>query len=103
MVTILLVSSIPGHSLPQLKILSWDKLWHFIEYSILGLLLMKNVNPFKFRLVIMVILAGFVFAGFDEFWQSFIPGRTSSIYDAIADGMGIITGSVISMYRTLKK
>ncbi len=103
MVVILLVSSIPGHSLPNLKVLSWDKLLHFLEYSVLGFLLMKNVNPFKFRLVIVVILAGFVFAGIDEFWQSFIPGRTSSIYDAIADGMGIITGSVISVFRTLKK
>ncbi|SVA68755.1 uncharacterized protein METZ01_LOCUS121609, partial [marine metagenome] len=33
----------------------------------------------------------------DEIWQSFIPGRFSSGLDVIADGIGIIIGSIFAL------
>ena len=38
------------------------------------------------------------FAGLDEYWQSFIPGRLSSKFDMLADISGIIFGSVLTMW-----
>ena len=33
----------------------------------------------------------------DELWQSFIPGRFSSALDVIADGIGIVIGSIFAV------
>jgi len=41
---IISVSSIPGNSIPRFILLSWDKLLHLVEYSILGYL---AVNSFR--------------------------------------------------------
>jgi VanZ family protein len=37
-------------------------------------------------------------------WQSFIPGRFSSALDIIADGIGILIGSIFALrYGSSKK
>ena len=40
--SILLLSSIPGESVPSVVGLTWDKSLHFIEYGILGVLLHRQ-------------------------------------------------------------
>ena len=42
-VLILLLSSIPGESVPSVVGLTWDKSLHFIEYGILGVLLRELI------------------------------------------------------------
>jgi VanZ family protein len=39
-----------------------------------------------------------LFAGLDEYWQSFIPGRLSSQFDMLADISGIIFGSILTVW-----
>ena len=85
-ILILSISSIPGDSIPRFVLLSWDKLIHIVEYSILGFLSINTLqNKSKNQIIITCVLC-LCFAIIDEVWQSFIPGRFSSAVDVIADG-----------------
>ena len=98
---ILIGSSIPGKSVPTVFALTWDKLFHVIEYFFLGVLGYRAYeNRYKYIQIILPIF-GIVFGCIDEIWQSFIPGRHPSYYDVIADGIGVILG-VITI-RMIKK
>ena len=100
---IISVSSIPGHSIPRFVLFSWDKLFHLVEYGILGYL---AVNSFRARSkdqVFVIIISCLGFACFDELWQSFIPGRFSSGLDILADGIGITVGSILGSLFIINK
>ena len=97
---ILLVSSIPGNSFPK----SWfslgfqDKIYHIIEYSILGVLgYLAYSKTAGYKIIIFCIIFGI----FDELYQGLIPGRFPNAFDAIADGLGVILG--YSIIRLIKK
>ncbi|MBC8215335.1 MAG: VanZ family protein [Candidatus Marinimicrobia bacterium] len=96
---ILGLSSIPGNSFPGFKILTYDKVIHFFEYFVFGFLAMKSFRSLTLRRVTTIILFGLAFSIFDEIWQSFVPGRSPSPYDAIADLLGIISGVILVKYR----
>ena len=97
-IAILTASSIPGKSLPSLVVLSPDKLLHMAEYSILGFLAYKSFGSVS----LILIIGALIFAGLDEFWQSFIPGRFPSIYDVIADIIGFLLVAGTLYYRSRK-
>ena len=95
-VIILTVSSIPKIGVITQEWTRYDKVLHFAEYGVLGYLLTRaffyqNNYSFirKYALILSVII-GIVFAGFDEMHQKFIPGRFDSIWDFFADISGII-------------
>jgi VanZ family protein len=86
------VSSMP-HLRQPLAIVNGDKLIHALEYLVLGLLIARamraslRVGPPLFAAMIaigLVVLVGCC----DEFLQSFVPGRISSLYDVLADTVG---------------
>ena len=90
-----MVSSIPGNSFPK----SWfsfglqDKLYHLIEYFILGVLgYLSYSKSIGYKIIIYCILFGIL----DEVYQGLIPGRFPNAFDAIADGLGVILGYIIS-------
>ena len=95
-ILILSISSIPGDSIPRFVLLSWDKLIHIIEYSFLGFLSVSSIDNKSKNQIIITCLFCLFFAILDEIWQSFIPGRFSSVLDVIADGIGIIIGSIFA-------
>ena len=76
------------------------KLGHFTEYAILAALLWRALrDSFRGLSATMVGLAAFVVAaGFaisDEFHQSFVPSRTSSLHDVLIDCIGAIAATAI--------
>ncbi|MFH1853340.1 MAG: VanZ family protein [Candidatus Neomarinimicrobiota bacterium] len=89
---IILGSSIPGRSFPQSKIFSYDKLLHLMEYAVAGLFASRCLIKINLKSVLLLLIGGLAFAAFDEFWQSFIPGRNPDILDLIADNFGIWIG-----------
>lgn len=97
-ISILAVSSIPGESFPDIELYTLDKVFHFIEYSILGFFSVKCVRKATRIWILLILIYGILFAGLDEYWQSFIPGRLSSQFDMLADISGIIFGSVLTMW-----
>ncbi len=94
---IFITSSIPGHSLPKLKIISFDKLMHCCIYFGLGILLFKanneQLNISKKYIFLLTLLIGLGYGISDEIHQLFVQNRSSTIYDVIADFVGIIIGA----------
>lgn len=93
-VLILIFSSIPDLSPPQLGFEYQDKLYHFIEYSIFSVLLffalLNSQRDFLRKNVLLIsLLIGASFGILDELHQKFIPGRQADILDFTADFVGV--------------
>ena len=77
-----------------------DKTAHMILYAIFGFLLyhtLKN-SPypvFRDHPIIFAIVIGILYGMSDEFHQSFVPGRTESIWDLTADGIGVALAQTV--------
>jgi VanZ family protein len=87
-------------SLPSSSIPHFDKIIHFFEYTVFGILIaraFKNssraVLAEKFKLFAFLTLV--LFGVSDEYHQLFVAGRQFSVFDIIADAAGGITGVFI--------
>lgn len=91
---IMIASSIPADQLPNVQIFGWDKIAHVCVFFIFGILILRSLyhrnKPIISKKQIAILTLVFVvsFGIFDEIFQSIIPGRTSDIYDLIADAVG---------------
>ncbi|MEE9190399.1 MAG: VanZ family protein [Candidatus Neomarinimicrobiota bacterium] len=94
---ILALSKIPGYSVSYPRILSVDKLLHILEYSILGFLMVRSLNRISKIPIIIIITGSLIFASIDEMLQSFTPGRSTDVYDFIADAVGIFLGLILTI------
>ena len=83
---IFFVSSLPQVPAPPIRFLSWDKAAHFGEFAIFGFLL---VRAFRGRFV-PALVVGMGWGALDEIHQLFVVGRSSSVYDVMADAAGVI-------------
>lgn len=107
-VAIISVSSIPDLSGPELPIVPFDKSAHLVEYCGFGLLTLRAIVHLlqKHRLSSAYLISIFVvacMAGFDEWYQSFIPGRSSDFRDFLADFAGGLLAVVIfALWRRRK-
>ncbi len=110
MALIFAVSSMkqPPLPMPKFEWLTIDKLYHFIEYAILGILLTRafvkakpSVVPSKLIWLIAAALS-ILYGASDEWHQTFVPGRCATLADWIADVLGSIAG-VLAVYLYYKK
>jgi VanZ family protein len=81
-----------------------DKLFHFIEYAVLGALFLRAFRtlPFKGKkrsLLLLSIATSILYGLSDELHQYFIPYRDASLMDIAADSAGSICGVVFSSRR----
>lgn len=77
------------------------KLAHFSIYTLVGLLLMGLLNTYKIKnkwRIIITIIIGIIYAAFDEFHQSFSPGRTPKVTDVYIDTLGVILGCLLIVF-----
>ena len=95
---ILIGSSIPGGSVPDVFRLTWDKLLHVLEYCILGILGFRYLSNILKQPLFGIIIIGITIGIIDEIYQGIILGRFTSSIDVIADGIGVISGAFISKY-----
>lgn len=68
-----------------------DKLVHFIEYGVLGLLLVRAAYQSTVRRrrnYWLCLLVAVLYGLSDEFHQMFVPHRTADIWDLMADSAG---------------
>ena len=97
------LSSIRFPYVHEFKNFSIDKLLHLVEYFGLGLVLSRSflkATSLKKNVIFWVVIAfGFIIGMSDEFYQSFVPGRQSSVYDLLADIIGVLSGSWIYLRR----
>lgn len=97
--------SASSHPLPFLvnfEKYHFDWVFHGVEYAILGFLLAKNLDlSFKDRrwsrrlLLIVTLILGSSFGITDEWHQHFTPMRDPSIFDWMADTVGVWVGALI--------
>lgn len=73
-----------------------DKVAHFGAYSLLGMLLARGQTRSGIA-VLWAVAAGMLIGALDEFYQSFVPGRSAELADWIADALGVLTG--VSLYH----
>ena len=85
------------HLQPPIQFPNSDKLFHALEFGMLGTLLsralkgsMPRLNPWAVFLITTACAA--VVGGCDEYFQQFVPGRESTALDLAAD----VTGSVLA-------
>ena len=83
---IFFVSSLSQVPAPPKGFLAWDKVAHFGEFAIFGVLL---VRAFRGRFV-PALVVGMGWGALDEIHQLFVVGRDSSVYDFAADAVGVI-------------
>jgi VanZ family protein len=78
---------------------SGDQLLHVVQYSILGFLMARaffTLHPRRSQAVLFMIslIISVLFAFSDEIHQFFVPGRTASVTDVMADGVGVLMGAM---------
>ena len=79
---------------PFVSILRGDKFLHTIEYFLFYLLCWKAV-PSRHRMLCSLALTG-AYAGSDEIHQLFVPTRSASVFDWLADlAGGVAAASLI--------
>ncbi len=76
-----------------------DKMLHTLEYFLFGYLLMRvfatSPRPsIRDHAVLLAAMVGTAYALSDEFHQTFVPGRTASLYDVAFDTLGIFLAAV---------
>lgn len=102
---ILWLSSLSPRELPQAAFVFWDKLNHFLAFSLGGWLAANALRASRPALggSAVVVAAVFIIAAFglvDEMLQTITPGRTGGdVYDWTADVLGALTGALLSRYR----
>jgi VanZ family protein len=104
---IFFVSSRPNLRPPGVNIFLMDKMIHFMEYFILGVLLFEGIGRAmiqpKFGAFVFLLAVGSSIGALDEMFQSYIPGRNSSIYDFFADTMGVGAGLGIAYLWSMRR
>ena len=75
-----------------LAIGSWDKLAHFLTYGVFAALAFGVVNGTKAYLY--ACLAIVLYSGLMEVGQSYVPGRSMSAYDFLANTLGVAAGAL---------
>lgn len=72
----------------------WDKPFHFVLYGIfawLGYRLLQTQRQYLYLCVGIV-----AFSGLMEVLQSFMPGRVMSVYDLLANTLGVTLGALLA-------
>ena len=100
MAAIFVVSGIPN--LGPLPANTSDKVAHFAAYGLLGVLLTRAFAGavwagYTVHSVLYGWAAATVYALTDELHQAFVPGRTPSVGDGVADAAGAALGAFIAL------
>lgn len=100
MAAIFAASGIPN--LGPLPANTSDKVAHFVAYGLLGVLLARAFAGtawvgYTRNVVRQAWMTATLYAVTDELHQAFVPGRTPSVGDWVADAMGAALGAVAAL------
>jgi len=69
-----------------------DKAAHAVAYFVFGVLCLRathrGLGPLRLRPTLAALALALAYAALDEWHQSWVPGRTPSALDWVADGIG---------------
>lgn len=94
MAAIFYFSSIPSKEMPSFG--NWDALvkksGHILGYALLALAYLRGIHSPDWRAFSLALAGVILFAVLDEFHQSYVPGRTSTMVDVGIDTLGAFIG-----------
>ena len=98
MVLIHVVSSVEGRKISSFAV--DDRIAHYVEYFILGVLLVLALSAFDrkgrpWRIAVFVIALAALYGAIDEYHQSFVAGRVASVKDLGFDVAGASTSALL--------
>ena len=108
---ILIISCLPGSNIPSgtAPFASMDLIAHFLMYGVLSHVFYRFLKDLLYPnhigsvSLILVVLVPFVYGVVLELLQNFVPGRQSSIEDALANLLGSCLSLIlIVLWRKLK-
>jgi VanZ family protein len=95
----------PKVKAPDIGIEAQDKIAHLLVFTLWGLLMCRNRSKYEINrmpsAVKTTIIIGTLFAVVDESMQEVIPGRDFSIYDGLANILGVWMSVPIFLYLWL--
>jgi VanZ family protein len=95
----------PKVKAPDIGIEAQDKIAHLFVFLLWGLLMCRNLSKYEINrmpsAVKITIIIGTLFAIVDESVQEVIPGRDFSIYDGLANILGVWMSVPIFLYLWL--
>ena len=103
-VLIVVLSAQPYLASPQIRgIRLNDKLLHMLEYVVFSFLWCRALlrRDASRGAVLKWLAWGMLFAVSDEIHQSFVPHRQASVFDWLADTMGLIAG--VGLFLALRR
>jgi VanZ family protein len=78
----------------------WDKVWHFLAYGALTLLLWMATGG---RRPVLVVAAVMLLGGVDELRQAWLPNRSADPFDFLADlAAAFVTAAGIGFFSRSK-
>jgi VanZ family protein len=108
-VFILVITLIPGDALPPSDLFQIDKVVHFIVFGVLMIVsayaLLRNFavkgSPAKPMSIAIVYSLGF--GAMIEVLQLFVPGRSFSLLDILANSIGVGLGYLVILFFQKRK
>jgi VanZ family protein len=100
---VVILSVLPGRVIPGKVIPGLDKIAHFIFYAALALLAQHAVRKWHLTSWGIVSVSCGVFGAILELAQQFLPGRSMSIADMLANLAGAAAGSAVYILVTRKR
>lgn len=102
MATIFFLSSRSTFPIALPKIPHMDKVCHFVEFMILGTLLMRAFiheegSWLSRHALLLAVGVAVLFGLSDEFHQLFVPFRQVDLFDFLADSLGAASGAWIAI------
>jgi len=91
---IFLLSSTPPSVVSSIQIYGLDKIIHFVEYFILGIIFKSSINQLLSKYYFLI----FIIPITDEFIVQDYSGRNVDIFDFIANILGLIFGILLFKY-----
>jgi hypothetical protein len=74
----------------------YDKIVHALEFFFLTILLLNTFTQYRTKgAYIIALVCAFALAFGSEYVQRFVPGRSYSYFDILADLSGIIVGTLV--------
>ncbi len=103
--TVILVLSAQPYLSPPLEFPNSDKVMHILEYFGLGILVVRGLRAtMRIHLPLVAALLalsfGIVVGTGDEYFQSFVPGRSSDPLDLLADTIGGLLAQLVYLAFT---
>jgi VanZ family protein len=83
-------------------IIVWDKALHMVEYAVLAMLLcraLRGEGLDRFASAVVAIVAASAYGVTDEWHQMLISGRESDVRDWLADTVGALLGSMLTIVK----